>query len=81
MSGDVQFQIGRLLVASGVVLLILGLIFMAASKFFLPTLGKLPGDIAIKNKNFTFYFPFATCAIVSILFTLVLWVISLLSRK
>ena len=41
-------------------------------------LGKLPGDILIQKENFTFYFPLATCIIVSIILTIVL---SMVFRK
>jgi len=54
---------------------------MAGTKFSLPALGRLPGDISLKSKHFQFYFPIVTCAILSIVFTLVLWVISFLTRK
>ncbi|HEX68501.1 MAG TPA: DUF2905 domain-containing protein, partial [bacterium] len=46
--------------------------------FKIPGFGKLPGDILIKKKNFTFYFPLATCLILSILLTLIL---NLIFRK
>ena len=37
-------------------------------------LGRLPGDIFIQGKNSTFYFPLMTCLILSLLFSLVLWI-------
>ena len=60
-----SFQIGRFLVIVGIVLVVLGLIVMAGSKFSFFGLGRLPGDIAYKGKNFQFYFPIVTCLIVS----------------
>jgi hypothetical protein len=81
MSGELHFQVGRLLVTCGVVLVILGLVFMAGPKFSLPALGKLPGDITFRNRHFQFYFPIASCVVVSVVLTLVLWIISLLTRK
>lgn len=42
----------------------------------IPFLGKLPGDILIQKKNFTFYFPLATSIIVSVVLSLILYLIS-----
>jgi hypothetical protein len=47
----------------------------------IPYLGKLPGDIHIKRENFQFYFPITTSVVLSLFLTLILWVISLISRK
>jgi hypothetical protein len=81
MNGPPAFQLGRLLVIAGVILVALGLLFMAGSKFSFFRLGSLPGDIAYKGKNFQFYFPIVTCLVLSGLITLVLWIISLLTKK
>ena len=48
----------------GAVLVVMGLILIAGSKF---NIGHLPGDIYIKRENFTFYFPLTTCIIISII--------------
>ena len=61
-------QIGRILVALGVVLAGLGLLLTFAGK--VPGLGKLPGDFVMRRGNVTFYFPLATCVILSLLLTL-----------
>ena len=37
--------------------------------------GHLPGDIVIRGKNSVFYFPLATCVIVSVLLSVVMWII------
>jgi uncharacterized membrane protein len=81
MSSAIHFQLGRFLVIIGIVLVILGLIVMAGSKFSFFGLGRLPGDIAFKGKNFQFYFPIVTCLILSVVATLLFWVISLLTRR
>jgi hypothetical protein len=39
-------------------------------------LGRLPGDIVIERENMTFYFPLMTCLLVSVLFSLVFWVVN-----
>jgi hypothetical protein len=81
MSSVIHFQLGRFLVIIGVVLVVLGLIIMAGSKFSFFGLGRLPGDIAYKGKNFQVYFPIVTCLVLSAVVTLVIWVISLVTRK
>ena len=52
--------------AAGVVLLAAG----AALAFGPPWLGRLPGDIAVRKGNFSFYFPLATCLVISIVLTI-----------
>ena len=63
-------DIGRLLVIFGVVIVIAGVVFMFADR--IPFLGRLPGDIVIRRKNFVVYFPLVTMLIISILLTLIL---------
>jgi len=61
---------GKLLLISGVILSVMGLIFIFGSK--IPWLGRLPGDIFIKKGDFTFFFPIVTCILISIVATLIL---------
>jgi len=81
MGSAIPFQLGRFLVIIGIALVILGLAVMAGSKFSFFGLGRLPGDMVFKGKNFQFYFPITTCIVVSIVATLVLWVVRLLTRR
>lgn len=60
----------RLLIALGVLLLLIGLLWPWLGK--LP-FGRLPGDMIIERENFRFYFPLTTLLLVSALITLVLW--------
>ena len=76
-----SFQIGKLLVAGGIVLVAIGLLFMAGSRYSFFGLGRLPGDIVHKGKNTTFYFPIVTCLLLSVVLTLIFWLISFLTRK
>jgi hypothetical protein len=39
-------------------------------------LGRLPGDIVIQRGNFWFYFPLATCIVVSVLLSVVFWLVN-----
>lgn len=67
-----QWNIPKILIFTGVVLIIVGLIWMGVSKFI--PLGKLPGDIHIKTKNTQFYFPIVTCIVVSIILSIISYI-------
>ena len=62
-------SLGKIIVMAGVFLVVLGLILMFGEH--IPFIGKLPGDIHIQKKNFSFHFPITTCIILSLLLTLV----------
>ncbi len=64
-------DIGKIIIYFGVLLVVIGFIFMLGSK--LPFIGKLPGDIAVERKNYSFYFPVTTCIIISIILSFILW--------
>jgi len=61
---------GKIFLLFGAIFLFIGLLFLFIGK--LPWLGRLPGDIFIQKKNFTFYFPLATSLILSLILTLLL---------
>ena len=63
--------LGRGLILLGVVLIIIGVLFLLAGK--IPWLGRLPGDIIIERKNFSFYFPLATSLIISVVLSFLFW--------
>jgi hypothetical protein len=67
-------QLAKTLIAVGGLLLLAGLLLLFFDR--LPFGGRLPGDIVVKKKNFTFYFPLATSILISIIISLVLWFIS-----
>jgi len=67
MTGD----IGKIIIFIGLLLVLIGFIFMLGSK--LPFIGKLPGDLAIERKNYSFYFPVTTCIIISVILSFILW--------
>ena len=67
--------IGKALVIVGAAVIVLGLVLMLAGRFNLP-LGRLPGDITWRGKNTVVYFPIATSIIVSIVLSLILYLIS-----
>lgn len=64
---------GKMLIVIGAIVMGLGLLLLFFNK--IPFLGKLPGDISYKGKNFSFYFPLATSILLSILISLVLYLI------
>ena len=65
----------RFLIVLGLVILVVGLLWPYLSKL---GLGRLPGDIVIERENTRFYFPLVTCLLLSLLVSLVVWVIRLL---
>ena len=72
-------DLGKLLVIVGGGLVVIGLVVMFVGKSQLP-LGRLPGDIVYRGKNTSFYFPLTTSILVSVVLSLVLYVISRLRR-
>ena len=72
-------DLGRTLVFVGGLLLVLGLMLILAGKINLP-IGRLPGDIVVRGKNSTFYFPLMTSIVLSVILSLVLWVVHRMRR-
>ncbi|HET6769518.1 MAG TPA: DUF2905 domain-containing protein [Chitinophagaceae bacterium] len=67
-------ETGKWVVGIGVIIILVGIIIY----FFhdkLNWIGRLPGDIRIEKENFRFYFPIATMILISLLGTLIIWVI------
>ncbi|MGH9452902.1 MAG: DUF2905 domain-containing protein [Terriglobia bacterium] len=75
------YNIGKLWVIVGFALIVAGLMIMGGSRFSFFGLGKLPGDIAYRSKNTAFYFPVVSLLVVSVLLTLLIWLISWLTRR
>jgi hypothetical protein len=71
--------LGKSLVLFGVILALVGVLLMFSDK--IPWLGKLPGDIHIKRENFEFWFPITTSIVLSVLLSLILWVIAYFRGK
>lgn len=64
-------DLGKMLIVFGVIIAALGVILLVAPK--IPWLGKLPGDISYRGERFTFYFPLATCILLSVVLSLILY--------
>ena len=67
-------RMGRTLIAIGIGLVVLGVLVTVGGKLPIRW-GRLPGDIVIRGKNTTFYFPLVTSLILSVLLSLVMWLI------
>jgi len=65
--------IGKMLIMAGLALIVIGGLFALAGK--IPWFGRLPGDICIQKRGFTFYFPIATSILISAVLTLALLVL------
>lgn len=63
--------LGKTLIVFGLVLVAVGIVLSFAPK--IPWLGQLPGDIYIHRGRFTFYFPLATCILLGLVLSLVLY--------
>lgn len=61
---------GKLMIAIGVALILMGALMVAGAR--LSRFGKLPGDIHVVRRNFSFHFPIVTCILLSILLTILL---------
>jgi Protein of unknown function (DUF2905) len=68
-------DLGKLLLLVGAITMLAGVVLMLAGRAHIP-LGRLPGDIVYRGKNSTFYFPLATSILVSVVLSLVLYLIT-----
>ncbi|HET7102299.1 MAG TPA: DUF2905 domain-containing protein [Terriglobia bacterium] len=80
MNNDFPAEIGKVLAILGGAAVVVGLLLMLGSKFSWLGIGHLPGDIRYKGRNTSFYFPLATCILLSAVVTLILWLISHFTR-
>jgi len=72
-------DLGRLLVMLGGTIVVVGLALILLGRTNLP-LGRLPGDIVYRGKNTTFYFPLATSILLSVVLSILLYVIGRLRK-
>lgn len=64
---------GKFLILFGGLLIVIGVLWLWGGK--LPFIGKLPGDLRIEREHFSFYFPLGTCLLISLLLSLLLWLL------
>jgi hypothetical protein len=68
-------SLGRILIALGLLVAALWVLISLGEK--LPIrLGRLPGDIIIRGKHSVFYFPLVTCLLISVILSVVLWIVN-----
>jgi hypothetical protein len=72
-------QYGKFIVLVGLVIVGVGVVMMFVDK--IPFVGKLPGDISIKKENFQLYVPLTTSILLSVVVSLIVWLVSYLTRK
>lgn len=65
--------LGKALVVAGLAIAAIGAAVILAGK--VPWLGRLPGDFRVEREHFSFYFPLATCLLVSAVASVILWLL------
>jgi hypothetical protein len=63
-------DLGKFLILFGTIVVVVGIVLLISPR--IPWLGRLPGDILIRRKNFTFYLPLVTCIVISIVLTVLI---------
>jgi hypothetical protein len=72
-------DLGKLLIVCGLALAVAGVFLFASGKVPF-RLGHLPGDISYKGSNSSFYFPFVTCLLLSVILSMVMWLVNYFRR-
>ena len=70
--------LGKTLLVAGLALALAGAALLLAPR--IPWIGRLPGDIRIRGEHTTFYFPLATCLLLSVVLSALLWLVSRMRR-
>ena len=73
------YDIGKLLILAGIFLILFGVLFVFWQR--IPFLNKLPDDIVIEKKDFGFFFPLATCLVISLVLTILINLVFWILRK
>jgi hypothetical protein len=68
-------ELGRALLILGVISAIVGGLFYFGARLPL-RLGRLPGDIIHRGEHTTFYFPIVTCLVISVILSILFWIVS-----
>ncbi len=74
-----MLNLGKLIIVLGAILIAVGLLLVLLGRSGLP-IGRLPGDIIYRRRNFAFYFPLTTSILLSIVLSLVLYFLSRMHR-
>jgi len=70
-------SVGKVLILVGIVFVVIGGLWQLGARL---GLGRLPGDIVVRGERFMFYFPLATCLVLSVVLTLIMWVVRQVSQ-
>jgi hypothetical protein len=70
-----MLDLGRTLLFLGLLLVVAGLVVLGLGRLNLP-LGRLPGDLSWRGRGWSVSFPLATCVVLSVIVSLVLWVVN-----
>jgi membrane associated rhomboid family serine protease len=70
---------GKMLILLGAVIMVVGAVIVLSGRAHLP-IGRLPGDVVYRGKHSTVYFPIVTCIVISLILTLVFWVLGRFGR-
>ena len=70
-------NVGKMLILAGIVLVGAGVLWLLGARV---GLGRLPGDIVIRGERSTFYFPLATCVVLSVVLSLLAWFVQRVGR-
>jgi hypothetical protein len=68
-------ELGKMLLVVGLVIALAGMLLLLAGRTGLP-LGRLPGDISYRGRNFSFYFPLGTSILISVIVSAILYFLS-----
>ena len=79
-------NVGKILIGVGTVVTLLGVLFLLVDRVpalshLLSWLGRLPGDISIKRDNFRLYFPLATSIVLSVILSLLFYLLAWIFRR
>jgi hypothetical protein len=77
--GTLMAELGKVLIVAGVLAIVAGVAFVLLGRAQVP-LGRLPGDLVFRGKNTTFYFPLATSILISVVLSLVLYLVGRFRR-
>jgi hypothetical protein len=72
-------ELGRAILILGVVLVVIGGAILLLGRTGVP-IGRLPGDITYRGKNTTIYFPIVTCIVISLVLTVISWIVQYFRR-
>jgi hypothetical protein len=70
-------QIGKWLISAGIIIALIGALVMLLGRI---GLFKLPGDLEFGSKNWRLFLPIASCIVISIVLTIILWLVNYFRR-